>query len=418
MEENMMKRINKTMERLQAHNMAAYYVETKAEVVPLLKTLMKEGETVTHGGSVTLGECGVTEMLNSGDYNYLDRSKAQTPEEIEEIYRKAYFADTYLTSANAVTESGLLYNVDGNSNRVSAILYGPKQVVFICGYNKIVKDLDEAVMRLKTIAAPRNHNSKDYRPRFDGQVYHLNLIAKRPDLNWTPNKILRKYPGAVGFEEGMDCGNMDMSCNPEAVNAMIAAANEKGYLVIYNHPTWSCQTYPDYAPLKGLWGMEVRNTECCLLGHDENNGRIYKDLVNLGNRLCPVGSDDMHAPRAVGGSWCMVGAEKLTYESVIEAMEKGDLYMSCGPEIRELSVEDGILRVRCSDAVSVSLRSHGRFTRHAMAPEGERLNEAEFDLQVFFEKAQGDPSLWLSVTVTDAAGHYASTRAYYLPELQ
>ena len=156
MEENMMKRINKTMERLQAHNMAAYYVETKAEVVPLLKTLMKEGETVTHGGSVTLGECGVTELLNTGDYNYLDRSKAQTPEEIEEIYRKAYFADTYLTSANAVTESGLLYNVDGNSNRVSAILYGPKQVVFICGCNKIVKDLDEAVMRLKTIAAPRN----------------------------------------------------------------------------------------------------------------------------------------------------------------------------------------------------------------------------------------------------------------------
>lgn len=151
-----MKIINKTMERLRRNNMAAYYVETRAEVVPLLKTLMKEGETVTHGGSETLKECGVTDMLNSGAYNYLDRSKAETREEVEKIYRAAFTADTYLASANAVTEGGLLFNVDGNSNRVSAILYGPKQVVFICGYNKIVRDLDEAVVRLKTVASPKN----------------------------------------------------------------------------------------------------------------------------------------------------------------------------------------------------------------------------------------------------------------------
>ena len=151
-----MKIIENTMEALRGNNIAAYYVETKDEVVPLLKTLMHEGETVTHGGSETLKQCGVIDLLNSGDYNYLDRSKCKTPEEVEEVYRGAYTADTFLASANAVTEGGLLYNVDGNSNRVSAILYGPKQVVFICGYNKIVKDLDEAVVRLKTIASPKN----------------------------------------------------------------------------------------------------------------------------------------------------------------------------------------------------------------------------------------------------------------------
>ena len=151
-----MKKIEKTMAALRRYNMAAYYVETKEEVVPLLKTLMKDGETVTHGGSETLKECGVIDMLNSGDYNYLDRSKAKTPEEVEKIYREGYSADTYLTSSNAVTENGLLYNVDGNSNRVSAILYGPKQVIFVCGINKIVRDLDEAVTRLKGIAAPMN----------------------------------------------------------------------------------------------------------------------------------------------------------------------------------------------------------------------------------------------------------------------
>ena len=156
MDETMMKRITKTITSLRNNNMAAFYVEKKEDVVPLLKTLMNEGETVTHGGSETLKECGVTDLLNSGAYNYVDRDKAKDRDEAEELMRKAYFADTYLASANAVTEGGLLYNVDGNSNRVSAILYGPKQVVFICGYNKIVRDLDEAVVRLKTVAAPKN----------------------------------------------------------------------------------------------------------------------------------------------------------------------------------------------------------------------------------------------------------------------
>lgn len=145
-----------TLQSLRRHNMAAYYVETKEEVVPLLETLMKDGETVTHGGSETLKECGVIDLLNSGRYNYLDRSKAASPEEVEKIYRDGFCADTFLTSSNAVTENGLLFNIDGNSNRVAMMLYGPKQVIFICGFNKIVKDLDEAVVRLKTVASPKN----------------------------------------------------------------------------------------------------------------------------------------------------------------------------------------------------------------------------------------------------------------------
>ncbi len=156
METKDMRIINSTMMKLKKNNMAAYYVETAAEVVPLVKTLIKEGETVTHGGSETIKQCGIVDLLNSGAYNYLDRSKAETREEVEKIYREAYFADTYFASANAVTESGLLYNVDGNSNRVSAILYGPKQVIMICGYNKIVKDLDEATYRVKKYASPQN----------------------------------------------------------------------------------------------------------------------------------------------------------------------------------------------------------------------------------------------------------------------
>ena len=149
--------IKKTMENLQRNNIKPFYVETKEEVLPLVRTLVKEGDTVSNGGSVTLKQTGVIDELKSGKYNYLDRSREGiTREEVEEVYRETYKADVYFASSNAVTESGYLYNVDGNSNRVSAILYGPKSVVLVCGYNKIVKNLDEAIKRVKTCAAPPN----------------------------------------------------------------------------------------------------------------------------------------------------------------------------------------------------------------------------------------------------------------------
>lgn len=263
-----------------------------------------------------------------------------------------------------------------------------------------------------------NHNSDRYRPRFDGPVYHLNLISKRPDNVWSPSKPPRKYPGGLAYEDKVDWQYMDMSYDVDAVNAMIAKANEKGFLVMYNHPTWSCQTYPDYAPLKGLWGMELRNGECCHGGNDDHcNARVYKDLLNLGNRLYPLGTDDMHFPQALGMGWIMVGAKTLTYDSVIEALENGDFYMSSGPEITHLSVEGGLVKLTCTDAQCVRLESHGRFARAVMAQDAYWLREAEFDISTFLAKANGDCSMYLRFTVTAPDGSYAATRAYYLDEL-
>ena len=114
----------------------------------------------------------------------------------------------------------------------------------------------------------------------------------------------------------------------------------------------------------------------------------------------------------------MIGAEELTYGSVINAMEQGDLYMSCGPEINGLWIDGNILKVTCSDAAQITLESHGRFARRVGAEYGVWLREAEFDLSDFFEKAKGDNSLFLNLTVTAPDGTYATTRAYYLNELQ
>jgi len=151
------KRVARTIENLQKNNMMAIYAETREEAVKKVSELLNEGDTVAVGGSVSLAESGVIDLLRSGKYKFLDRhQKGLTNEDIEKIYRDSFFADAYITSSNAITENGELYNVDGNSNRVAAICYGPKSVIIVAGYNKIVKDLDEAIDRVKTTAAPAN----------------------------------------------------------------------------------------------------------------------------------------------------------------------------------------------------------------------------------------------------------------------
>lgn len=249
------------------------------------------------------------------------------------------------------------------------------------------------------------------------KTYHLNLIAKEPENLWSPAKIYHSFPNALPYEEKMCSENMDLQYTPESVNEMIAKANEMGFLVSYNHPTWSCQSYPDYAPLKGLWAMELRNSECLQIGCNDNNIRVLKDLLNLGNRVYPLGTDDMHSTRALGLSWIMVGARELRYGSVIEALEKGDFYMSCGPEIFSLDIENRILKISCSDAREIVLESRGRYARRIGAEEGNWLREAEFDLTSFMDKAGDDPANYIYLTVTAPDGTYAATRAYYVAEL-
>lgn len=106
---------------------------------------------------MTLFEIKIIDFLRSGRYNFLDRYKENlTQTDLKEIYRKSFSANTYFASANAITEEGEIFNVDGNGNRVAAILYGPDKVILIVGVNKIVKNIDEAIKRNKDISGPAN----------------------------------------------------------------------------------------------------------------------------------------------------------------------------------------------------------------------------------------------------------------------
>ena len=150
-------RIQKIIKALNENNMDGYYAKDKEEALKMVKSLLNNGDTVSMGGTVTAKECKIPELLKNGDYTFLDRGKEGiTKEEIDKVYRDTFSADAFITSTNAITERGELYNVDGNSNRVSAMLFGPKKVIVVAGYNKIVRDINEASLRVKTKAAPPN----------------------------------------------------------------------------------------------------------------------------------------------------------------------------------------------------------------------------------------------------------------------
>ena len=154
--DNTEKRAKRVIAALKANNMEGWYLPDAAGVREFVEKLIPEGAVVSSGGSMTLAETGVIDLLGSGRYQYLDRSKATTGEEIGRLYRQAFSADWYLASANAITEAGEIYNVDGNSNRVAAITFGPANVLLVAGCNKIVKDLAAAKERVEAIAAPAN----------------------------------------------------------------------------------------------------------------------------------------------------------------------------------------------------------------------------------------------------------------------
>src|SRR5699024_2701749 len=119
--------------------MTGYFAQNSKEALEKVKALLNNGDTVGVGGSITLNEIGALDLLRNGHYNFLDRYQAGlTPEEEEEIFLKSLTADVYITSSNAITQKGALYNVDGRGNRVAAMLYGPKKVIVVVGYNKIV----------------------------------------------------------------------------------------------------------------------------------------------------------------------------------------------------------------------------------------------------------------------------------------
>lgn len=151
------KKIEAAMAALKRNNFVPHYMENTIQLQEALKAMLPPDSTVAVGGSVTLFESGVIDLLRKGPYTFWDRyEQGLTPADIRQVYLKSFDADYYFASSNALTEDGCLFNVDGTGNRTAAMIYGPKQVIVIVGINKIVKDADAAIERNQKTAAPAN----------------------------------------------------------------------------------------------------------------------------------------------------------------------------------------------------------------------------------------------------------------------
>ena len=157
MDENIFKRnellAQKVIKGLGSRNMEAYYADSKEAALAKALELIPEKSSVTMGGCMSAREIGLVDALKQGDYNFIDRDNY---EDKREAMLMAYDADFFLSSANAMTEDGVIINIDGNANRVSAIAQGPKHVLFIVGMNKVCSDVDGAMKRARNVAAPIN----------------------------------------------------------------------------------------------------------------------------------------------------------------------------------------------------------------------------------------------------------------------
>lgn len=139
------------------NNMSLMFMKNKEEVCQYLASVLNNKKTVAVGGSVTLSQLGVIDLIKNSDVQFIDRYEVGiTPEELKKRFRDSFCADILLTSTNALTMDGCLYNIDGTGNRVAAMIYGPDEVIVVAGLNKIFESEESAIEHIKTVSAPAN----------------------------------------------------------------------------------------------------------------------------------------------------------------------------------------------------------------------------------------------------------------------
>lgn len=249
---------------------------------------------------------------------------------------------------------------------------------------------------------------------------HINLIAKTPDvirqIAVDPKYLKYLDKNGLTVDDVPRVGELrDRHYCPRDINAIIREATENGYIVAYNHPSWSLETIEEFGKYDGVYAMEVVNYSSSLGGFPENDGWAYDQMLRLGKNIWCLANDDNHNKYPFGDPRCdsfggfnMIKAKELSYEAIIDALIKGEFYASQGPEIYDLYIEDNQLHVACSPAVNVMLRMVGRtgLRGSVYAPLGETITEAVFDLRA--------EDQYVRVEVTDRSGRKAFTHAYTL----
>ena len=256
--------------------------------------------------------------------------------------------------------------------------------------------------------------------------YHLNFYSPIPNQTDyvcpNPRYTFANAP-ALAAKQSHYKGDYVRRYSVEGQNEMIAEARAKGYLVSYNHPDWSIQSYPDYIGLEGVTAVEVYNTGCVVAGWVLDQGdHVLDHFLKAGKRVYPIATDDCHGDHDMCVGHVRFKAQELSYDAIMSAYARGDFYASWGPEIEELYLEDGILKVKLpatSHAVRVEVHTVGRWAARKC---GKDMTYAEFDLRGYINeiKQSGFPldRAYFRLVVTDEQGDRALTRGYFLDEFE
>ncbi len=303
-----------------------------------------------------------------------------TPEEIKEEYAKRGYSIVAFTDHEHIIDQSHLSD---------------ENFLAITGCEVAIKEFaDQSTLK--------NYNMR---------VTHLNFYALDPHNTVTPcyNSVYDHFTkpdfaSMIRYE-----GEFQREYSAEGINEIISRAREAGFIVSYNHPTWSLETACDYINYDGLFAVEIYNHGAYRgIGFDDE--RVLDDFWRAGKPVLCTACDDSHRvlpdderSDAFGG-WVWICARSLSYKDVMNALIRGDFYASCGPEIESLMVEDDLVKVQFSDCVRANLLTGGRRTDFACAKRGETINYAEFPLR----ESDG----YFRITLTDKAGKKAWTQVY------
>lgn len=272
---------------------------------------------------------------------------------------------------------------------------------------------DEFLTITSCEVAIKEFNDMSTLVKTDMKVAHLNFYAKDPKNIDTPcyNSAYDHFlKDAIKDRIVHTCGEYEREYSPEGINNIIKTANEKGFLVSYNHPGWSLENATDYLNYEGLWAVEVYNNECNVSGLEAYETNVYDDLLRQGKKIACTATDDNHIFETTCGGYVMINADKLEYKTIIDALENHDFYASTGPIIKSLWVEDNKAYLTYEKGEYAIMRANTRRSVKVVATDPSGENTVEFQLDPQKEK-------YIRFEIVDKFGKRAMTCAYFMEDL-